>query len=74
MVGAMKHEVLVHKESDTWEITSLSPGKTSIGSQWVYKYKLSTDGTMERPKAHLVAKGNNQVEGVMTLRRIFLLL
>lgn len=61
--GAMKHEVLAHEESGTWDITSLPPGKKAIGCQWVYKYKFNADGTMERPKARLVANGNSQVEG-----------
>ena len=61
--GAMKNEVLAHEESGTWDIVSLPPGKTAIGSRWVYKYKFNADGTIERPKARLVGMGNNQVEG-----------
>ena len=65
--GAMKHEVLAHEDSGTWEITSLPAGKTAIGSQWVYKYKFNADGTMECPKARLVANGNNQVASEVSL-------
>ena len=61
--GAMKHEAIAREESGTWDIVSLPPGKTAIRCQWVYKYKLHPDGTIERPKARLVANGNNQVKG-----------
>ena len=45
-------------------VTSLPPGKTAIGSKWVYKIKLKAYGSMERYKAHLVAKGFTQQEGL----------
>jgi hypothetical protein len=35
-----------------------------IGSKWVYKLKRKADGTIDRYKARLLAKGYNQVEGV----------
>lgn len=37
--GAMKHEVLAHEESGTWDIESLPPGKKAIACHWIYKYK-----------------------------------
>uniref|UniRef100_A0A2N9HJK3 Integrase catalytic domain-containing protein n=1 Tax=Fagus sylvatica TaxID=28930 RepID=A0A2N9HJK3_FAGSY len=39
------------------------PGKVPIGSKWVFKVKLRSDGSLERYKARLVAKGYNQHEG-----------
>lgn len=35
-----------------------------VGCKWVFKTKLKSDGSLERLKAHLVAKAFNQVEGV----------
>ena len=37
---------------------------TAIGCRWVYKIKYKADGTVERYKAHLVAKGYTQLEGL----------
>lgn len=59
----MKHEVIAHEESGTWDIESLPPDKKAIGCLWIFKYKYNADGTIERPKARLVADGNKQVEG-----------
>lgn len=52
------------KENNTWELVPLPPGKKAIGSKWVYKVKLKADGSLERYKAQLVAKGYNQQYGV----------
>lgn len=40
-------------------------GMNIVGSRWVFKTKLKSDGSIERFKARLVAKGyNNQLEGI----------
>lgn len=40
------------------------PDKHAIGCKWVSKLKLFADGSLERHKAHLVAKGITQQERV----------
>ncbi|KAL0454835.1 UNVERIFIED_CONTAM: Retrovirus-related Pol polyprotein from transposon RE1 [Sesamum latifolium] len=50
--------------SATFSKTALPAGKKPIGSRWVYKVKLRQDGSIDRYKAWLVAKGYNQIEGV----------
>uniref|UniRef100_A0A2N9GPT0 Reverse transcriptase Ty1/copia-type domain-containing protein n=1 Tax=Fagus sylvatica TaxID=28930 RepID=A0A2N9GPT0_FAGSY len=45
-------------------ITDLPPGKHPIGCKWVYKVKLKADGSSERYKARLLAKGYSQQEGL----------
>lgn len=44
----------------TWSVVSLSVGKHSIGCRWIFKRKYNADGSIERNKAHLVAKGYTQ--------------
>lgn len=60
---AMATEVDTLEINKTWDLCDLPPNKTALGSQWVYKTKFNSDGSVERYKARLVALGNNQVEG-----------
>ena len=39
-------------------------GKNVVDSHWVFKLKRSSDGSVERYKARLVAQGCSQSEGV----------
>ncbi|KAK4385425.1 Retrovirus-related Pol polyprotein from transposon RE1 [Sesamum angolense] len=48
----------------TWILTPLHAGKKTTSYKWVYETKLNADGPVERYKAHLVAKGYNQVKGI----------
>lgn len=45
-------------------MVDLPPGKSSIGSKWVYKIKYKANGEVKIFKARLVAKGYNQPEGL----------
>lgn len=56
----MEAEIQALKDNKTWEIVDLPKGKRAIGSKWVYKIKFKSDGSLERFKASLVAKGFNQ--------------
>jgi hypothetical protein len=47
----------------TWEIVDGPYGCKPIGCKWVFKKKLTPDGTIERYKARLVAKGYTQKKG-----------
>lgn len=49
--------------NNTWTVQSLSPGKHPIGYKWVFKIKYFSDGSIERYKARLMAKGYTQEEG-----------
>lgn len=47
----------------TWDVTTLPPGKKAVGCRLLYSLKFNADGTLERRKVRLVAKGYTQKEG-----------
>uniref|UniRef100_A0A2N9ILI1 Reverse transcriptase Ty1/copia-type domain-containing protein n=1 Tax=Fagus sylvatica TaxID=28930 RepID=A0A2N9ILI1_FAGSY len=60
---AMQTKLAALEANNTWTLQPLPPGKVPIGSKWVFKVKLRSDGSLERYKVRLVAKGYNQQEG-----------
>jgi hypothetical protein len=52
------------KENDRWELCKLPPNRKAIDNKWVFKTKLNSDGSIEREKARLCAKGYSQVQYV----------
>ena len=60
----MKAELDAMETNNTWSITSLPKGKHSIGCKWIFKIKYKSDGTIDRHKARLMAKGYTQQEGL----------
>ena len=54
----------MHLQNQDWEIVKLPPGKKVIGSGWVYRVKRNADGSIERYKGRLVAKGFSQRPGL----------
>jgi hypothetical protein len=46
-----------------WKLVSRPEGRKVVGVRWVYKVKVKEDGTIERFKARLTAKGFSQKEG-----------
>ena len=71
--ATMSEELRALKENNTWSLTTLPPGKHTVGCKWVYRIKYRPDGTIERCKARLVAKGYTQQDMLITLT-LFLLL
>lgn len=49
--------------NETWEITDRPFGCKPVGCKWIFKKKLRPDGTIEKYKVRLVAKGYTQKEG-----------
>jgi len=52
------------KQNQTWIMTDLPQGKTTIGCKWVFRIKYNADGKVERHKTRLVAKGYTQLKGI----------
>jgi hypothetical protein len=61
---AMNLEFDALMKNGTWVLTSPSPNQNLIGCKWVYRIKRHADGSIERYKAHLVAKGFHQQPGI----------
>ncbi|GBE78927.1 predicted protein [Sparassis crispa] len=60
---AANEEIMSLMANNTWDIVPLPPGKRAIGSGWVFKVKHNADGSVERYKGRLVAKGHSQRPG-----------
>jgi len=57
-------EVQALVKNDTWEVTTIPKGKTTMGCKWIFTIKCNVDGSINRYKARLVAKGFTQSYGV----------
>jgi Reverse transcriptase (RNA-dependent DNA polymerase) len=60
----MDEELNALKRNQTWELIKLPNGAKTIGCRWIYKIKYKSDGTIERYKVRLVAKGYTQTFGI----------
>ena len=45
-------------------LVDLPHGKSTIGVKWIYKLKFNMDGSISKHKAHLVAQGYVQQQGI----------
>ena len=61
---AMNDEMESARTNQVWDLVDLPLGRKKIGNIWVLKIKRKADGSIERYKAQLVAKGYTQKEGV----------
>lgn len=59
-INAMKIEMEALKKNKTWDLVKLPKVKKPVGCRWVFTLKYNSDGTLERYKAQLVAKGYTQ--------------
>ena len=55
--AAMTKELDALSRNRTWDLVDLPPEKSVVGCKWVFKIKTRFEGSIERYKAHLVAKG-----------------
>lgn len=60
----MDAEYMALMKNKTWRLVPPQKGRNIIDCKWVYKMKRKVDGTLDRYKAHLVAKGFKQRYGI----------
>eukprot|EP00253_Pinus_taeda_P004550 PITA_04550 len=61
---AMEAEFQSLQKNHTKTLSNLPAGKKPLSCKWVYKVKYKADGTLEKYKARLVARGFSQKEGI----------
>ena len=60
----MEEEIQTLKQNQTWDLVPRPKDVKPISSKWVYKVKTRTNGSVERYKAHLIARGFSQQYGL----------
>ncbi|CAL8152358.1 unnamed protein product [Prunus armeniaca] len=60
----MNEEMRALQKNVTWELVPLPHGKKTVGCRWIYTVKLKANGSIERYKARLLAKGYTQRYGI----------
>ena len=59
----MVEEMVALYSTGTWDLVTLSAGKSPVGRRWVYTVKIGSHGEVNRLKARLVVKGYTQIYG-----------
>ena len=60
----MQEEIFSIEKNETWEFVDLPKDNNVIGLKWVYLTKYHADGTIQKHKTRLVAKGYSQKQGI----------
>ncbi len=60
----MDKEISTLEQAGTWSTIPRPANKNIIGSKWVFRIKRKADGTIDKYKARLVARGFTQIYGV----------
>jgi hypothetical protein len=60
----MCDEIKALRSNHTWSLVPFNPSINVVGSRWVYQIKYRVDGSTERHKVRLVARGLTRLEGI----------
>ncbi|CAA6673729.1 unnamed protein product [Spirodela intermedia] len=60
----MDDEMRALAKNQTWDLIELLQDMKTVGCKWVYLVKYKSDGSIERYKALMVAKGYTQIYGI----------
>jgi hypothetical protein len=62
--AAMDAEILALNKNQTWSLVPPRKGSNIIDCMWVFKIKRKADGSIDRYKGRLIAKGYKQRYGI----------
>jgi hypothetical protein len=60
---AMDRKMMTLEDAGTWETVPCPTSCNIIGSKWVFRVKRKANGSIDKYKAHLVARGFTQIYG-----------
>jgi len=69
----VNEEIRALEKNGTWDVVNLPLGKNPVGCRWIFTIKHKADGSVERFKACLVAKGLHRLMS-LTIKRPLLML
>ena len=62
--AAVQTELDALERCRTWDIVPLPPGRRTVSSKWCFKLKALSDGSLDKFKARLVARGFTQIKDI----------
>ena len=60
----MSEELEAFRKTHTWDLVPLPSGVQPVSCKWIFKIKTKADGSVDRYKARLVARGFTQEYGI----------